>query len=150
MELLDWDEFALRRPGLADLGKRMLWGNGDGKVAWLATHGYRAAHIAPVCPIFAGNGLYLLVDLASPKMRDLLWNGRYALHAQLGGNDLEFQVSGYARVILRPSERDPVMAAIPFKHYDPDDGVYELYIRRALSVSWDEPGKPRRVSWRAG
>ena len=149
MELVNWGEFELRRPGLADLGRRLLRGEGDGQVAWLATHGYRAAHIAPVCPIFAGEGLYLLVEIGSPKMRDLLWNGRYALHAQLGEDDLEFQISGYGRIVGDPAEREPVIAAIPYEHYDLDNCVYELYVRRALAVHWDEPGKPRRVRWRA-
>lgn len=149
MELLTWREFSLRRPGLAALGKRMLWGDGDGQVAWLATQGPSAPGIAPVCPMFAGTGLYVLITSGSPKMRDLSRGGGYALHAQLGERDLEFQIGGRARIVSDPRQRESAMAAIPFEHYGPGDCLYELRIGRALSVSWDDPGKPRRISWRA-
>ena len=149
MELPTWREFAQRRPGLAALGKRMLWGDGDGQVAWLATRGPGAPGIAPVCPIFAGTGLYLLITADSPKVRDLSLDGSYALHAQLGEQDLEFQIGGRVRIISDPRQRESVMAAIPFKHYDPGDCLYELRIGRALSVSWNDSGKPRRTSWKA-
>ena len=149
MELPDWRGFARQRPDLAELGKRLLWGDGDGRVAWLATSGSSAPRIAPVCPIFATDGLYVLATADSPKARDLSDNGRYALHAQLGEGDLEFQIGGRAREIADPQAREPVMTAIPFEHYDPGDRLFELHIQRALSVSWERPGKPRRVSWRA-
>lgn len=64
----------------------------------------RAGHRAglPVCPIFAGTGLYLLITADSPKMRDLSRDGSYALHAQLGEQDLEFQIGGRVRIISDP------------------------------------------------
>ena len=91
-------------------------------------------------PIFCEEGIYLSVGSHTPKVRHLESNRRYALHAIVGADDLEFQIAGTARRVDSGAEHDAVVSAIPFPSYDASDPIYELLIQRALSVTWSEPG----------
>ena len=148
-----WSEFAAEVPALAEIGRELLWRADQGIAAILATESPSGPHVAPVCPIFAATsgqvGLYLLVGADTPKHRDLRGGGRYALHAPVGGDDLEFQIGGCAELVELAEMRAAVLGAIPFLSFDPADPIYELLIERALSVSWAQPGAPRKQVWRA-
>ena len=60
------------------------------------------------------------------------------MHALVGADDLEFQISGNARYVESDDEHKIVVSAIPFPSYDADDPIYELLIDRALVVTWPE------------
>lgn len=144
-----WSEFAAGAPALAVLGRQLLQRPDQGIAAILATESSVGPGVAPVCPIFALDGVYLLVGSATPKHRQLRRSGRYALHAPVGADDLEFQIRGRARLVQSAETRNVVLATIPFPSFNPTDPIYELLIERALSVSWPQPGIPEKQSWRA-
>ena len=148
-----WSEFAAEAPELAEIGLGLLWRVDQGIAAILATEGAGGPRVAPVCPIFAPAGsqadLYLLVGAGTPKHRDLRRGGRYALHAPVGADDLEFQIGGHAELVESAEMRVAVLDAVPFPSFDPADPIYELLIERALSVGWPRAGVARKRVWRA-
>ncbi|MGD8417990.1 MAG: pyridoxamine 5'-phosphate oxidase family protein [Pseudomonadales bacterium] len=148
---VSWQAFAAAAPDIAAVGTSLLYRPDAGEVGILATvDGHGRPRVAPVCPIFSGEGVYLSVGAHTPKVRDLTTNGRYALHALVGADDLEFQIGGTARLVQEPTERAAVVAAIPFPSFDADDPIFELLIERALVVTWQKPAtRGRRQSWRA-
>jgi hypothetical protein len=76
------------------------------------------------------------------------------LHAFLGKNDEEFQVSGFSAEIVDPGERVAVHEAIPYGAFKKDDPIFRLTIERALWISWERAGKPdtkpKRRRWPPG
>ena len=137
--MVTWKEFEAAAPAIAGVGKRLLYHPERGEVGILASvdaHG--RPRVAPVCPIFCNEGVYLSVGAHTPKARHLKENGAYALHALVGADDLEFQMSGSARLVEEASEHREVVAAIPFPSFDASDPMFELLIDRALVVTWPE------------
>ena len=104
--------------------------------------------VAPVCPIFCAAGIYLSIGAHTPKLTHLRANGSFALHALVGADDREFQISGSVRPVTTGAERDAVVAAIPFPSFDADDPLFELLLERAVAVTWSETGSAKQV-WRA-
>jgi hypothetical protein len=102
---------------------------------------------SPVCPIFAGEGIYLLVVKTTPKNSHLRENNSYTLHAQVGADDLEFQISGVAREVIRETEREMVIKSIPFSSFNDSDPIFELLISHALTVSWSESDGMMKTSF---
>ncbi len=149
--MVRWKDFAAASPELARIGASLLLHPDRGEVAILAMA--NADHrpcVAPVSPIACNSGLYLSVGSHTPKVHHLLGNGYYALHAMVGADDLEFQISGSVRNVVSQSERDEVVAAIPFPSFDRNDPIFELLIERALVVTWPErTTKGLKQSWRA-
>lgn len=138
-----WIEFQENAPEIAGIGHQLLYNAEGGEVGILASvDASGRAGVAPVCPIFSGRGLYLLAGAKTPKTRHLRRHGGFALHAQVGADDLEFQISGVVREVLDAAEKAAVIRDIPFPSFDPADPLFELLIERALSVSWEEPGVP--------
>jgi general stress protein 26 len=102
-EMASWSEFAADRPDFAEAGARLFR---QFSVALLATSAEDGGpRMAPVCPILAGEHLYLIVARHTPKLRQLQRDPRYALHAFLGPNDEEFQVRGTAELVTSEAER---------------------------------------------
>ena len=149
---MSWAALAASEPELADAGRRLLAGADGVPIAFLATSSADGRpRISPVCPIFWDNELYLSVGAHTPKVRDLLANGGYALHAFLRERDEEFQVSGQAVHITEQNERRQVHQAIQFPVFNADDPIFRLELRRCLWSRWDaasERPSQRRV-WRA-
>lgn len=78
--MLTWREFAEQAPDFAGPTARLLYQHGVG-LAYLATvDAAGAPRVHPVCPLLGGTGLHLFV-IPSPKQRDLLRDGRFALHS---------------------------------------------------------------------
>jgi hypothetical protein len=138
---VDWADFATAAPEIEAAGRRLLSPDGEAPIGFLATAG-RLVHLAPVCPIFAGRGVFLSVAAASPKRRDLDVDGRYALHAFLGPSDEEFRFSGVASLVSSSVERALVHAAIRFGSFDAADPIYELDVSSALWGYWENAGQP--------
>ena len=144
-----WRELAELSPRITEVGESLLRRDDQGEVALLATvNPVGDAAIAPVCPIFTGTGIYLLISAQTPKHQHLKDHGNYALHAQVGADDLEFQISGVAREIMEDELRQVVIEAIPFPDFDRNDPIFELLIKRALTVTWSA-GKPVKSTWRS-
>ena len=146
----NWESFQAQAPQIAAIGRQLLHNPNQGEVGLLATVTPTGlARIAPVCPIFSSPGIYLLVGRHTPKLKDLNANGHYALHAMVGADDLEFQVSGPALAIVDVETRRRVLADVPFPDCDPEDPIFELHITQAIAVTWPEPGRSSKSVWRS-
>ena len=144
-----WVEFKAQAPDLAAVGEQLLYRPDSGEVAILApVDGTGKPRVAPVCPIFCAAGIYLSIGAHTPKLTHLRANGSFALHALVGADDREFQISGSVRPVTTGAERDAVVAAIPFPSFDADDPLFELLLERAVAVTWSETGSAKQV-WRA-
>ena len=147
-----WTEFARLAPDFAEAGRRRLVGADGVAIGFLSTVSARGEpRMAPVCPIFSGDDLYLSAGGHTPKVGDLRHRRAFVLHAFLGANDEEFQVSGTATEVIDAMERSAVHRAIPFKAFDRADPIFRLTIDRVLWIYWErvgEPGtKPIRRRW---
>ena len=148
--MLNWADFEAAAPTIARVGKSLLFTSGQGEVAILATADRSGApHVAPVCPIFSGNGIYLSIATSTPKLSHLRTNPAFALHAQVGADDLEFQVRGRAREVTNDDERRALQRDIQFPNYDADHPIVELLITHALCVTWPDPGNSVKEHWAA-
>jgi len=153
--MLRWTDFAAQAPDLAVAGSRRLVGPDGVAIAFLGTVSARGApRLAPVCPIFCGDDLYLCIGAHTPKVDDLRARREYVLHAFLGHNDEEFQTSGHSIEVTEDAERAAVHQAIPFKAFRTSDPIFRLTIDHALWVYWERVGEPDtkaiRKVWRAG
>jgi hypothetical protein len=141
--MASWTEFERVAPDFASTGRRLLVGADGVAIAFLATVSPPGTpHLAPVCPIFCGGHLYLSAGTRTPKVRDLRAGSPFTLHAFLGENDEEFQVSGSASEVIDPAERTAVHETIPFAAFQKDDPIFRLSIERALWVYWESVGQP--------
>jgi Pyridoxamine 5'-phosphate oxidase len=152
--MLSWTEFARAAPDVADAVRRRFVGLDGVAIGFLATVSARGEpRLAPVCPIFCGEHLYISAGGHTPKVAELRNQPAYALHAFLGKNDEEIQVGGSAAEVLDPVERVAVHRAIPFKAFNTADPIFRLTIDRALWVHWERVGepttKPIRRRWKA-
>ena len=94
--MLTWGEFRATRPDLAEAGRELIYhfGPGLGFLATVRSDGGPRLH--PICPVIAGEGLYAFI-IPSPKLADLLRDGRYALHSEsMPDNDDAFYLTGRA------------------------------------------------------
>lgn len=139
--MISWGEFKQEKPDWAEAAERLFIpdDNGIGFLATVARDG--RPRIAPVCPIFAMDRVYLSVGGTTVKRFDIANDGRYVLHAFLGDSDEEFQFSGTARIVDSGEERGRVHDAITFQ-YEAADMICELTMARALWAYWINPGQP--------
>lgn len=149
--MIRWAEFARAAPQMARIGKQLLYHSGRGEVAILATVDHHGLpRVAPVSPIFYERGIYLSVGAHTPKARHLGRNGHYAMHALVGEDDLEFQISGSARPVVASDEQKGVVAAIPFPSFNASDPIFELLIDHAVVVEWPErTTRGKKTVWRS-
>ncbi len=145
-----WQTFEQSAPPLAAAGKRLLYHPEHGEVGIFATlDAGGAPRLAPLCPIFTATGIYILVAATTPKRRHLDADPRYALHAQVGASDEEFQIRGLARPVHEADERTRVLDAVTYDSFERRDPIFELDVQHALWVTWEEPGAPVRHAWTA-
>jgi Pyridoxamine 5'-phosphate oxidase len=159
-----WEQFAEQQPGMAADGARLLeyFGQGLGFIATVRKDGGPRVH--PCCPTLAGGRLWVFVVKTSPKLQDLMRDGRYALHTfplPPQGQDEEFYVSGRAGRSDDPAARKMVAEAARMGSHRVDDGyeapdkevLFELSIERALHTTWEnwaQPGtRPIYTKWQA-
>jgi hypothetical protein len=101
--MLSWAQFEDRAPEVAGAGRTLIHQHGIG-LAFLATlRKDGAPRMHPICPTLFEGGLYALIG-PSHKQRDLLRDGRYALHSfPCTDVDDEFLVMGRARLVVDPN-----------------------------------------------
>jgi hypothetical protein len=141
---MTWAEFARSSPQLAARGREILYHYGVplGYLATVRRDGGPRVH--PFCPIIHGDGLYGLIG-PSPKQRDLLRDGRYAIHSvALPDRDDEFSVSGTAAV-----HDDPVLERAVRAAYhatgggsDGSERLFEFDVEHVLLATYKPRGEP--------
>ena len=141
--MASWVEFERLAPDFAEAARRLLIGSDEVAIAFLATvTKANAPRLAPVCPIFCGDDVYLSAGARTPKVRDLRAKKAYAIHAFLGKNDEELQFSGASSEVTDARERAAVHEAIAFAAFDKRDPIFRLVVERALWVYWERVGQP--------
>lgn len=145
-----WGEFKKERPDLAEHGHRLFkkHGIGLGFIATVRKDGGPRIH--PCCPALADEQLYVFVVERSPKVHDLVRDGRYALHAFPADEDEEFYITGRAE--RRDDDETRYLAAQAAAigshkvgdHFEPpkDEVLFALSIERALHTTWENWAKP--------
>jgi hypothetical protein len=151
--MVGWKDFAAAAPELAGQGSALLTQFGVG-LAFLATvRGDGAPRLHPVCPVLSGDGLYVLITPASPKCRDLIRDGRYALQTfpQAKPGSDEFYVAGRARLVEDEAARAAVLRDARHRA-DASETTFELQIERVMHTTWENVLTPqmrsRHTTWR--
>lgn len=142
-----WEAFSKAAPELAAAGRSLIYqfGIGLGYLATIRPDGGPRLH--PFCPVIFEDHLYGLI-VNSPKRRDLVRDGRYAIHTfSPEKTDDEFYVTGKARHLADETLRERVRQAFvatggTTTH---DEELFEFDIERALHAKYGERGTPE--SW---
>ena len=136
--MVTWPQFAASAPDLAEAGRSLLNQFGVG-LAFLATvRPDGAPRLHPVCPVLSDGRLFVFIAAASPKRRDLLGDGRYALQTfpqPKPGSD-EFYLAGRARLVQEPGTRASVLRDARHQA-DASETLFELLIDRAMHTRWE-------------
>ncbi len=145
-ETVSWGEFAEQEPALARFGAGRL----TASPAYLATiRRSGAPRVHPVTPIFTAVGLYLFMEPASPKRRDLEERGWFALHNGVpdnAGSGGEFNVSGRGLFI---DDRDVWSRVADAAGYTPADRyvVFEFQLSEARCHGYGDVPLPETRRW---
>jgi hypothetical protein len=147
-----WAELERQAPELADSGRAALYRSGAGEGMLTTVRGEELPRTHPVNVGIVNGRLLVFVQQRSAKTRDLIDDGRYALHAmQDPAEPHEFLVRGRARLVNDPALRSDALAVWPFS---PGDGyplfeldvAHVLYRARANPHDWSS----RYDSWTSG
>ncbi|MEX2158825.1 MAG: pyridoxamine 5'-phosphate oxidase family protein [Dehalococcoidia bacterium] len=147
-----WDEFAAAEPEMAELGLRQYRKFG---LAYLGTtRNDGSPRVNPVCPVIAEGRVFVATSPHSPKLRDLLRDGRYVLHLLPGKEEEEFWIRGVAKLVSDPGTRAKVIeAAVGITRIRPAEQLLEYDIEEAGTTVWldfQTPNhRPSRRFWRA-
>ncbi len=155
--MISWIEFRDQQPDLARRGTELLYHFGIG-LAFLGTvRPDGGPRLHPMCPLLNHTGLYAFI-IPSPKQRDLLRDGRYALHTfPFEDNEDAFYLSGTARHVSDARIREQlgqqfvderVQFAVP-RPAD-DHQLFEFHLGRAMLTQTTGHGDPAPVHtvWR--
>ena len=139
-----WYDFERSSPALAARGRAMLYNFGVplGYLATVRPDGGPRVH--PFCPILHASRLFGLIG-PSPKQRDLLRDGRYAIHSfPLPDGDDEFYLTGTAvvrdEVALREAVRTSYLATGGGS--DGSERLFEFDIEHVLLTTYKKRGEP--------
>ncbi|HYJ25448.1 MAG TPA: pyridoxamine 5'-phosphate oxidase [Acidimicrobiia bacterium] len=144
--VISWRDFAKREPDLARFGAGRL----TAAPAYLATvRKSGAPRVHPVTPIFAGDGLFLFMEPTSPKRRDLLERGFFALHSGVpdnAGTGGEFSASGIG---LAEDDSDLWALVAEAAGYDPPDRyvLFEFQLSEARCHGYGDVPLPSTRRW---
>jgi Pyridoxamine 5'-phosphate oxidase len=144
--MIPWGEFARREPELGSFGVGRL----KAAPAYLATvRRTGAPRVHPVTPIITTDGLFLFMEPASPKGRDLRERGWYALHNGVPddqGSGGEFSVSGRGSavddaalraLVARSASYEPIASYV----------LFELKLSDARCNGYGDTPLPARRRW---
>jgi hypothetical protein len=153
-----WGDFATEAPELAQRGREILYQHGVG-LAYLATTATDSApRVHPVCPLLDDASVYVFI-IPSPKQRDLLRDGRFALHSfPPPDSESAIYLTGTARVVDEPTTRARLVDQFVAERarFGPpppaaDDILFELHVDRALLTESEGHGAPNptKTRWAA-
>jgi hypothetical protein len=140
-----WCDFASEKPEMAEAGRVLIYQFrvGLGYLATIRRDGGPRLH--PVCPVLANGGLYAFIGNHSPKVHDLLRDGRFALHPSQSQVDDEFTVSGRAVPVTDAAIRQVVYDAyVATGAFTSDDTLFELLLGARCTPSTDSARAGRR------
>jgi hypothetical protein len=144
-----WSEFERAAPDLADAGKGLFTQFGVG-LAYLATiRADGGPRLHPMCPLIGEDGLFAFL-IPSPKARDLLRDGRFAMHAFPPEEvDDEYCIAGTARPIGPGMLRD-ALAEVHTARVEDDDRLFEFDVATAMLARYRFRGDwpPTYTVWR--
>ena len=132
--------------------RKLLYRDGVGDVMFTTVAGDAPPRTHPVNIGIVDGRLLVFIQDHSAKMRDLVADGRFALHAhQDPAAPHEFLLRGRAVPVTDAAVRGAAIAVWPFTPAD-GYGLFELRIEHALfgerATADDWP--PRYISWRPG
>lgn len=148
-----WSDFAAEKPDMEEAGRVLIYQFrvGLGYLATIRKDGGPRLH--PVCPVIANGGLYVFIGNHSPKVHDLLRDGRFALHSFPTANvDDEFYVSGRAIRVDDAGVRQVVYETYTATGaFTSNDTLFELWLDRALHSKYESPSSwpPVYTKWSA-
>ena len=155
--MLSWSEFERQAAEFAGPVAQLLYQHGVG-LSYLATvDALGGPRVHPVCPLLDGTGLYLFV-IPSPKQRDLLRDGRFALHsfptdddedaAYLTGRAVPVQDAAIRNRLADQFVAERRQLAVPAP--EPDHLLVELLVDRCLLTKSTTHGdlSPSKRVWR--
>jgi hypothetical protein len=145
---VSWGDFAAVEPDFAAAGTRHL-DRANGAALLATVRGDAPPRLHPVTVGIVGDGLFVFL-LDSAKRRDLVEDGRYALHAhQDQAAPDEFSVRGRARLVPLGDLRERVAGGWFFEV----DDTYWLFELRVQTAILGERGPhewpPRYTRWSA-
>jgi hypothetical protein len=153
--MVSWRELEAEAPDLAAAGRALLYqyGPGLGYLATVRKDGGPRVH--PFCPLIVDGHVCAYIG-HSPKLADLLRDGRYALHTfpKRDGDD-EFYITGHAHRVDDPERRAAVSAAIAAQGtmHGADDVLFQFDIERAMHAAYSHQGPgswpPAYTIWRS-
>lgn len=139
---MSWKVFAEAAPELAALGLEKL----NKRICYLALLDKEGApRIHPITPFIGAGLLFMFTEPASPKIRDLQRDGRYAIHSPVTRDGLlnEFLVTGEAKLITDPALRAQAAKLAASPVVTGSYALFEFQVGRVLVVTYDE--KKRRI-----
>ncbi len=145
-QTITWGEFVEREPELARFGADRL----TASPAYLATvRRSGAPRVHPVTPIFTAFGLFLYMEPTSPKRKDLLERGWFALHSGVpdnAGSGGEFCVTGNGLAEDSPDMWSQVAEAAS---YTPIDRyvLFEFRLHEARCHGYGDVAMPSTQKW---
>jgi hypothetical protein len=146
--VVPWSDFALAVPELAAFGAERLLR----PPAYLATvTGDGGARVHPVTPIVSSTGLYVFMEPASPKGRDLRERRRFAMHngvPDAEGSGGEFFLSGEGKAVDDNAVRAGAATAAS---YEPAQRyvLFELLVGSARANGYGDVTLPEPSRWSA-
>jgi hypothetical protein len=153
-----WPEFAALRPDLAEAGRALLYQFGVGLGFLATTRSDGGPRVHPMCPIMTEAGMFAFI-VPGPKQRDLLRDGRYALHSFPCPDDEDaFSCLGAVRVVADAARRGGLSdvfvherAALRVPAPSSEEIAFELLVDSCLLTRTAGHGDPNPVHqiWRA-
>src|SRR5581483_9348781 len=145
---MTWRDLEDGNAALAAFGAARL-ARGPAYLATVDAAGRPRVH--PVTPIVGDGALFVFMEPTSPKGRDLVERGAYALHSGVPdtrGSGGEFAVRGDATQVTDADRRAAAANAAP---YDPADRyvLFELGVREARCVGYGDVALPSARAWSA-
>jgi hypothetical protein len=138
-----WLSFTQDAPELAGIGKGLLYQDAETASAFLATVAPDGGpRVHPVFPVIALDNLWMFIVDMSPKYRDLVRNGWFALHsapATEGGE--EFYLRGRAEEIADASVKADVIKATGGRQGSSEfEALFRCEMTSGLHTKWQNWG----------
>jgi hypothetical protein len=153
-----WPEFEALRPDLAEAGRALLYQFGVGLGFLATTRSDGGPRVHPMCPIMTEAGMFAFI-VPGPKQRDLLRDGRYALHSFPCPDDEDaFSCMGSVVVVADAAQRGELSdlfvherAALGVPAPSSEEIAFELLVDSCLLTRTSGHGDPNPVHqiWRS-